>query len=201
MWLCRSELTFQSRYTSRAKIRTPARTATSMIHQGTPPCCATVLSGDTMTLTWREREGGGGVKEMHQQRQGKKGWSGGQTLSDSHQCGAFPGPRFWPYRGGPARLWPQPPGATETRNPEEEEEHHHVTVSLEETVGGLVQMDLPRWRWSSTVGLSARWLYRWCSAGGTAAPHSAALGRIAAEERRDCIYWQSTSRGSNQVFA
>lgn len=47
-----SILTFQSRNTSRARIRTPARTATSMIHQGTPVCCATVRSGDTVNITW-----------------------------------------------------------------------------------------------------------------------------------------------------
>lgn len=29
----------------------PARTATSMIHQGTPPYCATALSGETATVT------------------------------------------------------------------------------------------------------------------------------------------------------
>lgn len=54
-----TKLTFQSRYTSRAKIRTPARTAASMIHKGTTPCCATVLSGDTVTLTWQKTEEGG----------------------------------------------------------------------------------------------------------------------------------------------
>lgn len=47
----RPPLTFQSRNTSRARIRTPARTATSMIHQGTPVCCATVGSGDTVNIT------------------------------------------------------------------------------------------------------------------------------------------------------
>lgn len=44
-------LTFQSRKTSRARIRMPARTATRMIHQGTPVCCATVGSGDTVNIT------------------------------------------------------------------------------------------------------------------------------------------------------
>lgn len=57
MWSCRCDvslLTFHSRYTSRARIRTPARTATSMIHQGTPVCCATVCSGDTVSITWNQ---------------------------------------------------------------------------------------------------------------------------------------------------
>lgn len=44
-------LTFQSRNTSRARIKMPARTATSMIHQGTSVCCATVRSGDTVNVT------------------------------------------------------------------------------------------------------------------------------------------------------
>lgn len=44
-------LTFQSRKTSRARIRIPARTATRMIHQGTPVCWATVGSGDTVSIT------------------------------------------------------------------------------------------------------------------------------------------------------
>lgn len=46
------ELTFQSRNTSRARIRTPARAATSMIHHGIPVCCATERSGDTVNVTW-----------------------------------------------------------------------------------------------------------------------------------------------------
>lgn len=50
-----SVLTFQSRKTSRARIRMPARTATSMIHQGTPVCCATVGSGDTVNITCNQQ--------------------------------------------------------------------------------------------------------------------------------------------------
>lgn len=43
--------TFHSRNTNKAKIKMPARTATSMIHQGTPLCCVTAPSGDTVTVT------------------------------------------------------------------------------------------------------------------------------------------------------
>lgn len=50
-----SVLTFQSRNTSRARIRMPARTATSRIHQGTPVCCTTVRSGDTVNITWNHQ--------------------------------------------------------------------------------------------------------------------------------------------------
>ena len=49
-------LTFQSRNTSRARIRTPARTASSMIHQGTSVCGATVRSGDTVKITWNHKQ-------------------------------------------------------------------------------------------------------------------------------------------------